>query len=89
MASTDIELVAELEKLKGSGSNRALSALIERARRGEYHDYKSQVGAPKMALVHDLRTLGLEGLVLRVMNGEFDEPFPKEEPANAAPNTHA
>ncbi len=74
MASTDVELVAELEQLKGSGSSRALTALIERARRGEYHDFKnSTFAAPKQALVHDLRTLGLNDLALRVMNGDFDE----------------
>lgn len=74
MASTDVELVAELEKLKGDGNNRALNVVIARARRGEYHDFKNQMFvAPKMALVHDLRNLGLNDLVMRAMNGEFDE----------------
>lgn len=74
MASTDVEFVAELEKLKGPGSHRALNAVIERAKRGEYHDFKNTMfTAPKMALVHDLRNLGLNDLVMRVMNGEFDE----------------
>jgi len=74
MASTDVELVAELEKLKGPGNNRALNVVLDRARRGEYHDFKNTTfAAPKQALVHDLRALELTDLALRVMNGEFDE----------------
>lgn len=87
MASTDIELVAELEKLKGDKKDRALAALIDRARRGEYHDFKNTTfAAPKQALVHDLRTLGLTPLAMRVMSGEFDETM---GPANGASNAHA
>jgi hypothetical protein len=49
-----------------------LAQMIERARDGYYDDYKSKLATPITQLIHDLRSLGLEALARRAMDGEFD-----------------
>lgn len=67
--STKTALVDELEKLKRSD----VGLVISRAREGFYHDFESPIATPKVQLVRDLRSVGLEELARRVMNGDFDE----------------
>lgn len=47
--------------------------LIAEVLRFTYHDFKSPLGAPKMALVGRLQGEGLDALALRVRQGEFDD----------------
>ncbi len=49
-----------------------LALLISRARQGYYDDYESELIAPTVTLVADLRGLGFEELAKRVIDGEFD-----------------
>jgi len=84
MASTRVELVAMLrEKQKAlpkrSGS---LSYVIDRALRGKYHDWDSDLDAPKVTLVKDLEAcvrVDLRDVIALVKAGEFDEdPTPEQ-----------
>lgn len=46
--------------------------MIERARRGVYDDFKSELAMPINELVKDLRAEGKTELALRAMRGDFD-----------------
>lgn len=53
------------------------TALAARARRHEFHDFRSEHAMPQHKLVEELRAIPgggvrAEGIVRRVMNGEFD-----------------
>ncbi len=50
-----------------------VTAILDKAREGYYHDYKSPLAAPKVALLLDLEAAGLHELATRVRAGEFDE----------------
>lgn len=68
--STAIELVEILKKCERTpGTLR----IIRRAEVGHYHDLLTEVAAPKMELISDLRQEGLENLANAVMRGEYDE----------------
>ena len=55
-------------------TGRQYDALIKLAARNHYHDYKSDVAAPKMELVEDLSNFPeLNDISQMVMRGEFDE----------------
>lgn len=66
---TKERLAQELEKLPPVNG---LERLVKRARAGMYDDYDSPLAMPQMQLVEDLRKIGQEGFVQRVVNGEFD-----------------
>lgn len=71
--STDVDLVKELEAINSHGK---YTQIINAAKRGDYHDFKSKVATPKMALNNALLPFDeLIDLRKRVINGEFDEPF--------------
>ena len=57
-----------------------LAPLVVRARQGYYDDYESELAAPIITLVADLRGLGLEAFAQRVIDGEFDG-IPEESEA--------
>ncbi|MCL5994490.1 MAG: hypothetical protein M1546_00350 [Chloroflexi bacterium] len=65
---TKERLARELEKL----NDPRLKEIIARARVGKYDDYETDVAAPQMLLVTELRKLGLNDFVQRVIDGEFD-----------------
>lgn len=67
--TTKTTLVEELAKRDSVG----LKEVIEKALRGEYHDFESSHATPKVLLVDTLKALGYPDLALRVMQGEFDE----------------
>ena len=50
-----------------------MRAIIEEAKRGDFHDYKSPHAAPKVALVMRLRDAALNVFARRVIQGDFDE----------------
>ena len=65
---TKERLARELEKL----NDPRLKEIIARARVGKYDDYETDVATPQMLLVTELRKLGLNDFVQRVIDGEFD-----------------
>lgn len=88
--STD-RLVAALERA------RAPKDLIERARRHEFHDYKSQSATPCMdlaqaladAVVQDLGNAALEQVRKDAMNGAFDATKEESDEWAASPEGQA
>ena len=80
MATSDDRLAAACDAL-------GLHATAERARRGEFNDFKSPHVAPKIRLVNQLRQSaphmeddrGVLALADRVMNGEFDQGLAESE----------
>ena len=65
---TSERLARALEAL----DNPRLAEIIQRARAGYYDDFKSTLDDPQIALVRDLRSIGLHAFAQRVINGEFD-----------------
>lgn len=78
MASTKVELVALLVERQKSAKKRShnLAYVIDRARNGKYHDWESDLDAPKLQLVLDLtacRAVDVSDVIDRVKDGEWDE----------------
>jgi hypothetical protein len=77
LADTTKELVLMLETaLEGAHSfeiKLKIERILDKAKTGYYHDYKSPINFPKLQLVDDLVGAGLEELADIVMRGEFDE----------------
>jgi hypothetical protein len=66
--------------LLAKDENKRFSGLIEKAVKGMYHDYKSDLATPKVELVNDLsRFPELEEIRQMVMEGEFDEEADDED----------
>lgn len=78
MANTEVELVAELEKVKRKNP-KLVQRIIDNAKRGHYHDFKSNMMMPKVTLTRDLQAAGLDELASRVINGDYDEEYPSPE----------
>jgi hypothetical protein len=57
----------------GATKAKKVRAIIEEAKREEFHDYKSPHDMPKVELVQRLRDASLNIMARRVMDGEFDE----------------
>lgn len=53
--------------------------MIEAAKKGLYDDYESDLAAPIVTLVADLRGQGFDDLAKRAMDGEFDATFEEGE----------
>lgn len=49
------------------------AAFLQRLRQGHYHDFKSPLATPKLALVGELKRLGLEDVAKEVASGSYDE----------------
>lgn len=84
---TRTDLVAKLEALLPSaGATKAsrIRTIIEAAKRGEYHDYKSPHATPKVNLVVDLQRASLNGIAKEVINGNYDEKADAEDVAEMA-----
>src|SRR5688572_12714398 len=78
MASTRTDLVALLVAKQKALPKRShnLAYVIERARAGKYHDWESDLDAPKLQLLADLQSckrVDLADIVAMVKDGEFDE----------------
>lgn len=50
----------------------APALMIERAEKGHYDDYKSQIATPIMCLINDAELTGLGDIAERAKQGEFD-----------------
>ncbi len=60
------------ERLAQALREAGLTDMAERAARGYYDDYESELDAPCMALVKDLQTAGRTDMAERAMRGEWD-----------------
>lgn len=49
-----------------------LNGMIDKAKEGYYSDYDSPIATPCIQLVMDLRSLGIEDVAKRAIEGEFD-----------------
>lgn len=78
MGSTKKELIEDLWK-KPHSFKRAL--ILKRAQAGHYHDFDTELEAPKMQLVQDLRLAGFEDLAQKTMDGAYDDEHPTLEQA--------
>ena len=94
MKGTKTQLVTDLKAIVGatpSGEQRnRLWRIIANAEDGVYHDFESDLAAPKVQLVFDLmsiKTDETEAIATRIKNGDYeDDPFDKgEEPAETVP----
>lgn len=50
-----------------------LLLIVERAKKGYYHDFESPIAMPKFQLVQDLRAVGLYDTADEVIKGKYDE----------------
>lgn len=81
------ELVAELEELLPScGATKAthVRTIIEAAKRGDFHDFKSSLVCGKVALVDAFVAASMNSFAARVMAGEWDEVADEEDKAAMA-----
>lgn len=72
--NTRTDLVTILERYPTSP---ARDRIIERAKRGDYHDWESDFDLPKSELVRDLTQAELLEVRARVIRGDFDEEPPR------------
>jgi hypothetical protein len=56
--------------------------LVRNALVGRYHDFKSSLSLPKMALVEDLTRFDFRDLARRAMRGEYDDAPDEEDTAD-------
>lgn len=47
--------------------------IIELAKNGTFHDFRSQVATPKILLFEKLRTIGLNEMADKTINGDYDD----------------
>ena len=88
---TRVHLVAELEALLplvGATKAKAIRGVIEDAKTGRFHCFKSPEAMPKVLLVTYLRGAHLAALAARVIDGEFDEPADAEDQAEMSSGLH-
>lgn len=76
MGTTRKELLEDLWK-KPYSLKRA--EIEKRAKRGDYHDFDSELATPKIALVNDLRAAGFEDLAEKTIDGAYDDERPTVE----------
>lgn len=76
-----VELLVQKQKKLGRPSLN-LKHVIDRARKGKYHDWDSDLATPKIQLVMDLgniRGVDVTDIIRMVQDGEFDEePTPEQ-----------
>ena len=76
MGTTRKELLEDLWKKPYSLKR---TEIEKRAKRGDYHDFDSDLATPKIALVNDLRAAGFEDLAQKTIDGAYDDERPTVE----------
>lgn len=76
MGTTTQDLVSDLQTKPRSFTRDSLIAL---ARNGYYHDFKSELVAPKIQLAIDLMKAGYSDLADQVQQGAYDDEVPTAE----------
>lgn len=62
-----------VEDLLRKPENSLRDELIKNALAGRYHDYKTTLEGPKVALVEDCRRYGYDDIARKAMRGEYDD----------------
>lgn len=82
---TDLDLATELQEVSASppkdmtaGQRSLLRRIIEQAKVGYYHDFRTGLATPKAQLAHDLQAVGLLDIRARVINGDYDDESPED-----------
>lgn len=60
------------ETVVADNITRGINKMIQKAKDGYYSDYDSPIATPCIQLVMDLRSLGIEDIAKRAIEGEFD-----------------
>jgi len=86
MGNTKVDLVRDLkvkmvEEYYSEEKVEAIDKMISRAQRGYYHDFETELAAPKMQLHKDLLSLGLDELDKKMQQGAYDDESPSPEEA--------
>jgi hypothetical protein len=76
MGSTKKELIEDLWKKPHSLKRQAI---LKRAGAGHYHDFETEIAAPKIQLVTDLRDAGFMDLAEKTIDGAYDDESPTIE----------
>lgn len=76
MGDTKNDLVKDLEEKPPSEIR---DAIIERAKKGIYHDFDSPLVGPKIQCAEDLKAAGFTDLVSKVIDGDYDDERPSVE----------
>jgi hypothetical protein len=76
MGDTKTDLVRDLESKPASEGR---DYILKRARAGKYHDFGSDLPAPKVQLVQDLTDGEFPDLAQKVMDGDYDDEHPTPE----------
>ena len=80
MGSTKIELVDDLNKsIISNEMFPKVKEIIEKARRGYYHDFDTPIATPKIQLHLDLLDAGLTEIDKKMQNGDYDDESPTPE----------
>lgn len=63
--------------------------MVDAARSGHYDDFRSELAFPLTQLVHDATRFGMDGIVKRALDGEFDAQDWEAEAWRASPEGRA
>jgi hypothetical protein len=74
MGNTKVDLVRDLKELIPQSGER--DALIAAAERGEFHDFDSDLAAPKLELLKFLTQAGMDAIVEKLKDGAYDDEPP-------------
>lgn len=80
MGTTKKDLVEDLWKKPYSLKRKYIE---DRAKAGVYHDYETDLAAPKMTLAQDLTAAGFSDLAEKVRDGAYDDESPSVEQEEA------
>jgi len=67
------EKLRDPEIKKDENKVMGIMKIIKRARKGQYHDFKTPYATPKMILGYELRALGFEDLWRNTIDGKYDD----------------
>jgi hypothetical protein len=65
-------LIKDLDAARTKENTQAIDRIVARARTEAYHDFLSSSATPIMELVTDLRAAGLNNLVDKAKDGDYD-----------------
>ena len=64
-----------IEDLEKESQNASRDVILEHARAGRYHDFRTPLDFPKRQLADDLHSAGYLHLARKVVTGEYDDEF--------------
>lgn len=70
-------LITDLTNAKNNPDNAMIESEIDKiinsAMNGDYHDFRTRHATPKILLAEELKKIGLNDLVTKTINGDYDE----------------